>query len=162
MHSREVSPVKKALQSKSPKKLSKGEGHAPKNGKNGNDNLQSKGTRRRWKLWWILYLSKFHTKNSLIFLNVLNWSHRKPWGCGNYWGRHIWEAYKCSCKNYVQQLFFFPLSHASPNSHSKISMQVSTSRLPLVLSEKVQRSKVGILLVLKKPLVSSALTINII
>lgn len=83
MHSREVSPVKKASKSKSPKKLSKGEGHAPKNGKNGNDNLQSKVT-------------------------------------GNHGDAEITEE---------------------DTSEKHINAHVSTSRLPLVLSEKVQRSK---------------------
>ncbi|KAJ6359526.1 hypothetical protein OIU76_001122 [Salix suchowensis] len=81
LRSREVSPVKEASKSKSPK-ISKGEGHSSKNGKIGNDNLQSKG---------------------------------------NHGDAEITEE---------------------DTSEKHINAHVSTSRLPLVLSEKVQRSKV--------------------
>ncbi|KAJ6387690.1 hypothetical protein OIU78_017400 [Salix suchowensis] len=80
LRSREVSPVKEASKSKSPK-ISKGEGHSSKNGKIGNDNLQSKG---------------------------------------NHGDAEITEE---------------------DTSEKHINAHVSTSRLPLVLSEKVQRSK---------------------
>ncbi|KAB5531482.1 hypothetical protein DKX38_018152 [Salix brachista] len=80
LRSREVSPVKEASKSKSPK-ISKGEGHTPKNGKIENDNLQSKG---------------------------------------NHGDAEITEE---------------------DTSEKHINAHVSTSRLPLVLSEKVQRSK---------------------
>ncbi|KAJ6764634.1 DNA-BINDING PROTEIN BIN4 [Salix koriyanagi] len=80
LRSREVSPVKEASKSKSPK-ISKGEGHSPKNGKIENDNLQSKG---------------------------------------NHGDAEITEE---------------------DTSEKHINAHVSTSRLPLVLSEKVQRSK---------------------
>ncbi|KAJ6359521.1 hypothetical protein OIU76_001117 [Salix suchowensis] len=90
LRSREVSPVKEASKSKSPK-ISKGEGHTPKNGKIENDNLQSKAT-------------------------------------GNHGDAEITEE---------------------DTSEKHINAHVSTSRLPLVLSEKVQRSKVGIQLFFK-------------
>ncbi|KAJ6672974.1 DNA-BINDING PROTEIN BIN4 [Salix viminalis] len=80
LRSREVSPVKEASKSKSPK-ISKGEGHTPKNGKIENDNLQSKG---------------------------------------NHGDAEVTEE---------------------DTSEKHINAHVSTSRLPLVLSEKVQRSK---------------------
>ncbi|CAK7324316.1 unnamed protein product [Dovyalis caffra] len=81
LHSREVSPVKKASKSKSPKKLPKGEGHTTKKGKNENDFVQSRG---------------------------------------NDGDVEITEE---------------------DTSEKHVNAHVSTSRLPLVLSEKVQRSK---------------------